>query len=87
MRGLSELAGVRSTVVQNWLEGKNPHDLAAVDRMAQALGISFKALLLGKSEVESSPTSLAEIYEEQEWFDGLAKITIKRLVPRTKGKT
>lgn len=81
-RKIAELAGVNPTVVQNWLEGKNPHDLQAVSKLAQGLKVSFKSLLLGESEYVEGPTSVAELFEEQEWFDGLAKITIKRLIPR-----
>ena len=81
VRQEAELAGVKHSVIQNWLEGKNPHDLKSVARLATALGVSFKALLLGEQE-DAAGSNLSSIYEEQDLFDGLAKITIKRLVPR-----
>ncbi len=87
IRQIAELAEVRGSVVQNWLEGKNPHDLIAVNKLANGLGVSFKSLLLGESETIDRMKSIAELYEEQTWFDGLAKVTIKRLVPRGKGSS
>jgi transcriptional regulator with XRE-family HTH domain len=83
---LAEMSGVKATVVQNWLEGKNPHDLKAVDKLAKSLGVSFRSLLLGEAESVKGPQSIGEMFDEQEFFDGLAKISIKRLVPRTKGE-
>lgn len=82
VRKVAELAEVKPTTVANWLEGKNPHDLKAVDRLAKSLGLSFKGLLLGEAEVNEGAKSLGELYEEQEFFDGLAKIKITRLIPR-----
>jgi transcriptional regulator with XRE-family HTH domain len=82
IRQVGDLANVTSSVVQNWLEGKNPHDLKSVSRLSTALGVSFKSLLLGEADDNTKPRSISEIYEEQDWFDGLAKVTIKRLIPR-----
>jgi transcriptional regulator with XRE-family HTH domain len=75
-------AGVSTSVVQNWLEGKAPHDLKAVARLAQALGIGFKALLVGEPENIGSGSALSDLFQEQDLFDGLCKLSIKRLVPR-----
>jgi transcriptional regulator with XRE-family HTH domain len=82
LKQVAELAGVSASVVQNWLEGKNPHDLQAVSKLAKSLGVSFKSLLLGEPESNQKPGSIAELFEEQQWFDGYAKITISRLLPR-----
>jgi transcriptional regulator with XRE-family HTH domain len=82
VRKVAELAEVKPTTVSNWLDGKNPHDLKAVDRLAKSLGISFKGLLLGEPETVGSVQNISELYQEQDFFDGLAKISIKRLIPR-----
>ena len=82
LKQMAELSGVGTSVVQNWLEGKNPHDLKAVSRLAQSLGISFKGLLMGEAETINKPTTLAEIFNEQDLFEGVCKISIKRLLPR-----
>lgn len=86
IRQVAGLAGVNPSVVQNWLEGKNPHDLQAVSKLSLSLGVSFKSLLLGEPDEGSKQFSLSEQYEEQEFFDGLASITIKRLIPRKSKK-
>lgn len=82
LRQLADMAGVASSVIQNWIEGKNPHDLKAVSKLAQALGIGFKSLLLGERENAVNPAFLAEIFEEQELIEGVCRVSITRLVPR-----
>lgn len=84
LRQAGELAGVGPSVIQNWIEGKNPHDLRAVARLAQALGISFKALLLGERELAANPNSLAEMFDEEEMLDGICRVSIRRLIPRSR---
>lgn len=82
LKQVAQLAGVSISVVQNWLEGKTPHDLQAVSKLAKGLGISFKSLLLGEAETNHQPATISELFDEQLWFDGYAKITINRLIPR-----
>lgn len=82
VKEVAGLAGVSPSVVQNWLSAQNPHDLNAVALLAEKLGIPFKRLLLGVDETVDTPTSLQQLYESQDFFDGLAHISIKRLVPR-----
>lgn len=82
MQQLGDLAGVRSSVVQNWIEGKNPHDLRAVSRLAQALGIGFKSLLLGQDEVNSAAAFLSEVFDEKKLVEGLYRVSITGLTPR-----
>lgn len=83
---VSDLAGVSRSVVADWVKGANPHDLLAVERLADALGISFKSLLLGTEEAKDARglKSISEIYDEVEFFEGLCRVTIKKLVPRQK---
>jgi transcriptional regulator with XRE-family HTH domain len=85
LKQVADLASVSLSTVQNWSEGKTPHDLKAVARLAQTLGVSFKALLIGEVESHGSSGGITELFEEQDWFDGHCKIIIKRLIPR-KGK-
>lgn len=91
-RGLSigaiaEMAGVSRSVVQSWTSKANPHDLQAVAKLAKALGMGFKELLLGELE-ESSVADLnpKELFDEQEFFEGICRIKIERLIPK-KGKS
>ena len=86
LRQVGQMAGVRASVVQNWIEGKNPHDLRAVSRLAKAVGVEFKSLLLGERESREEPMLLSEFYEEREHFSGLCRISIHRLLPRGKSE-
>ena len=80
---ISEMAGVSRSVVQSWSSQANPHDLQAVSRLAKALDVSFKELLLGESESENSKArSIDDIFEEKEFFEGICKINIQRLIPK-----
>lgn len=84
VRAVAEMAGVSPSVVQGWVTKANPHDLQAVARLAQALGMSFKALLLGETESIGKAAAVSDLFLEQDLFDGLCKVSIKRLVPRVK---
>ncbi len=78
----AQLAGVSTSVVQDWLTGASPHDLHSVARLGEKLGVSFKSLLLGEPEQGVAVTSLAEAYEEIELFSGICRVSIQRLEPR-----
>lgn len=85
VRAIAEMAGVGSSVVQSWLNQAIPHDLQAVSKLAQALGMSFKGLLLGETETLSHSVTSAEFFDESDLFEGICKVSIKKLTPR-KGK-
>lgn len=91
-RGLSigaiaEMAGVSRSVVQSWTSQANPHDLQAVARLAKALNIGFKELLLGEiEERDVGVLSVKDLFDEQDFFDGICTIKVQRLVPK-KGNT
>lgn len=85
-RGLSiqqiaDLAGVSKSVAQGWTTGANPHDLQAVHRLAVALAMDFQALLLGVRS-DARTVAVEELYDEHDLFDGLCKVSIKKLVPK-----
>lgn len=90
-RGLSigsiaEMAGVSRSVVQSWTSKANPHDLQAVAKLAKALGIGFKELVLGElEERDIEGVSVTDIFDEQDFFEGVCRIKVQRLVPK-KGK-
>jgi len=84
LKEIGELAGVGISVVQSWIEKSAPHDLIAVSRLAEKLGVPFKKLLLGVSETVDAATSIGELYDENDLFEGLCKVSIKRLVKREK---
>lgn len=86
VRAIAEMSGVSPSVVQSWTSNANPHDLQAVARLAKALNLSFKELLLGESDQKTAEAlTVGDMFEEKEFFEGICKVSIQRLVPK-KGK-
>jgi len=87
VRAVAVMAEVKGpSIVMSWLSSANPHDLKAVAKLAKALNIGFKELLL--SEVEGQRVedlTASDLYNEQDFFDGICRIKIQRLIPK-KGK-
>lgn len=88
VREAGKIAGVSHSVIDDWRAGALPEDYLAVKRLGKGLGVSMSFLLTG--EDDSRPTgstlALSEVFEDGgELFDGYAKITIQRLVPRRRG--
>lgn len=86
LKQISQMAGVSLSVASDWTAGNSPRDLRAVYKLSQALGIEFSRLLLGESDTAKEVTSLAELFEENEIFDGLVRINIKRVSLRNNKK-
>lgn len=88
VRAVAAMAGVKQpSIIMSWLSNANPHDLKAVGRLAKALDMNFKELLLGEADQESAKaSSIDDLFEEKEFFEGICKINIQRLVPK-KGST
>lgn len=87
VRAIAAMAGVKQpSVVMSWLSNANPHDLKSVGRLAKALDVNFKELLLGESDQGAGKeASVTDLFDEKEMFEGICKINIQRLVPK-KGK-
>ncbi len=81
-RASAKLAGVSASVLDSWVKGASPGDLAAVMKLAEALGVSFSWLLVGTYEKSAKRPALAELFREEKYFDGVARIRIDRLIPR-----
>lgn len=86
LKQISQMAGVSLSVVSDWTAGNSPRDLQAVYRLSQALGIEFSRLLLGQAEPIKDISSVAELFDEDEIFDGLVRINIKRVSLRDNKK-
>jgi len=83
VRRAAESAGVATSTVDDWRAGTTPADYLAVKRLARALGVSFSFLLTGEDEENRAPTTVTEVFSDGGiLFDGYAKISIQRLVPR-----
>ena len=87
IRQAASLAGVGSSTIDGWRGGALPEDYSAVKRLAKGLGVSFSFLLTGEEDRDQlGLPSVTEVFEDGgALFDGYAKITIQRLLPR-KGK-
>jgi transcriptional regulator with XRE-family HTH domain len=89
VRQAADLAGVGSSTIDDWRGGALPEDYSAVKRLASGLGVSFTFLLTGEEDRREHAIlpSVTEVFEDGgALFDGFAKITIQRLIPRKKGQ-
>ncbi len=82
VRAVAAMADVRPSVVMSWLSKANPHDLRAVGRLAKALSLNFKELLLGDTDEQDRVISINDICEEHEYFEGFCKIKVVQLIPK-----
>lgn len=90
VRLAAEAAGVGVSTVDNWRAGALPEDYVAVKRLAKSLGVSLSFILTGEDEIRdvNQLASVTEVFDDGgALFDGYAKITIQRLLPRKKGNT
>lgn len=87
---IAALAGVSKTVVHDWNTGSTPHDLLAVGRLARALGLSLRELLLGEPEDEKAMAALEpgtpangiaqfSDTEEEQVAEGVFRVSIHRI--------
>lgn len=85
-KAASELAGVRPSVINDWLSGSNPSDLHAVHRLSEGLGVDFSWLLLGilQSSPKGTSLRLEDVFDVQDAsdFSGAFLIEAKRLRPK-----
>lgn len=85
LREVARMCSTSPSVVSGWINnGNSPTDLMAIKNLADELGVSFSWLLTGTYEKGVESPSLTEIFEEQNWFDGYARIRIDKLIPKKK---
>lgn len=87
VRQAASIAGVASSTIDDWRGGALPEDYSAVKRLAQEFGVSLSFLLTGEDDLRDAShlPSITEVFEDGgALFDGYAKITIQRLIPRKK---
>lgn len=85
VREAARIAEVGPSTIVSWRGGALPEDYRAVKKLAAALGTTLGFLLTGEddSRPSASPVLVAEVFNDGgTLFDGYAKITIQRLVPR-----
>jgi len=82
----ASIAGVRPSVLSGWIAGMSPRDFDSLKVLSDHLQVSFTWLLTGAEEIKGQTPSVAEAFEDGgTLYDGYAKISIQRLVPRNKG--
>ncbi len=87
VRKAAEMAGVGASTVMSWKAGALPENYSAVKRLAEGLGTTLGFLLTGEDDtrVPGSIPAIAEIFDDAgPIFDGYAKITVQRLIPKNK---
>ena len=80
LRELSRHTEVSPSVISGWLKGNSPTDLILIKNLSEHLGVSFSWLLTGSNEKGSVVPSMSELFDEQLYFDGYARIRIDRLI-------
>lgn len=89
VREASRIAEVAASTIVSWRGGALPEDFQAVKRVARALGVTLSFLLTGEDDSRpgEAPPSVSEVFDSGgTLFDGYAKISIERLIPKGKRK-
>lgn len=86
-REAARKVGVPLSVLNGWCAGRVPHDLKQVKRLADELGISFSYLMTGEYEKAQriSELSVGELFESQEFWEGICRVKIEKLVRKKSG--
>lgn len=74
---LARKTGISNKTIHEWLLGRNPRDLNAVKKCAEALNVSFHYILWGEEEKNNLINNLLD---KTEIHSGLYEITIKKVV-------
>lgn len=88
VREAARICGVSPSTVTDWRSGTIPDDFMAVRTLAKELGVTMSFLLTGEddSRPNGSP-NITEVFDDGgSLFDGYAKITIQRLIPKLNKK-
>lgn len=84
IRALAKIAEVSPSVLSDWSNGITPRDFVAVKKIADHFNTNLTFLLTGQSDKSRTPI-IAEVFDSGDMlFDGIAKITIQRLIPKNK---
>ncbi len=86
VREAGKIADVGASTIMSWKSGALPEDYLAVKKLAEGLGTTLSYILTGEDDARTDgPPAIAEVFSDGgSLFDGYAKITIQRLLPKTK---
>ena len=81
----AKISGVSPSSVSDWQQGASPENYLAVQKLAEYFGVSLSFMLTGKEEKNHTNPTITQVFDEGEFlFDGFAKITIQRIIPKNK---
>ncbi len=81
----AKVAGVSPSSISDWQQGASPESYLAVQKLAEYFGVSLSFILTGKEEKAQTAPTITQVFDEGEFlFDGFAKITIQRIIPKNK---
>lgn len=86
VREAAKIAAIPPSTLANWRAGANPDDHIALRRLSDHFGVTLGYMLTGQPDIitPEQVVSMQHAFEEGHLlFDGYAKITIQRLVPRS----
>lgn len=81
----AKVAGKAHSTIGDWCSGTSPDDFSAVQRLANHFNVSLGFLLTGaedKRDAEAIPPIAAVFSDGGLLFDGIAHITVRRLIHR-----
>lgn len=84
----AKIAGKAQSTIGDWCSGTSPDDFAAVQRLANHFNVSLGFLLTSledKKDGEAIPPITAVFSDGGLLFDGIAHITVRRLIHRKGG--
>jgi transcriptional regulator with XRE-family HTH domain len=85
VRDLASRVGCSPANISDYRQGVIPQDFKLVRRMAHELGVTLSFLLTGEDDARATtnPATIAEVFDDGgSLFDGYARISIQRLIPR-----
>lgn len=87
VRELAKRAGTSPANISDYRAGVAPSDFKLVARIAKELGVTMSFLLTGaedEAEPAANSPSITEVFDDGgSLFDGYARISIQRLIPRS----
>lgn len=88
IRQAAAVAEVGPSVFGSWVKGASPSldSLAALRRFCTKYHLSLSVALTGEPDVTAGTEGVEALFHENEIFDGYARITIHRLVPKKEMK-
>ena len=85
IRETAKIVNISPSTLNSWRSGSPPTNFKAVQKLAEILGTSFSFLLTGKSDSwnANQVPSVSEVFDSEGiLFDGYARITIEKLIPK-----